>query len=133
MSALRGEALRFLAAGMANTAATYAVYLVLLAPLGYGLAYSVAFASGIALSYLLGTRFVFRVSGSLRRAMAFPLVYFAQYLAGLGVLHIGVAWLSVPTRLALLASIAVTVPLTFALSRLLLKRCHERMKDQGVG
>lgn len=121
MNALRGEALRFFAAGAANTIATYAVYLALLVPLGYGLAYSIAFASGIALSYLLGTRFVFRVPGSLRRAMAFPLVYLAQYLAGLGVLHMAVSVIGIPQRLALLASIAVTVPLTFMLSRLVLK------------
>jgi hypothetical protein len=40
---------------------------------------------------------------------------------GLGVLHAAVALFGVPQRWALLASIAVSVPLTFFLSRVILK------------
>jgi putative flippase GtrA len=118
---MRQEALRFIIAGAANTVATYGVYLALLPLFNYAVAYSIAFVAGIVLSYLLNTRFVFRVTGSMRRFAVYPLVYVAQYLAGLGVLQAAVALFNVPENLALLASIAVTVPLTFLLSRLVLK------------
>jgi putative flippase GtrA len=120
-SPFRLEVLRFLVAGAANTVATYAVYLALLPLLNYQFAYSIAFVIGIVASYVLNTRYVFRVAGSLRRFVAYPLVYLAQYLVGLGVLHAAVALFGVPQRWALLASIAVSVPLTFFLSRVILK------------
>ena len=90
------EALRFLISGGINTAVTYLLYLALLPGLGYWPAYSVAFVTGIVTSYFLNTRFVFRVRTSARRAAAFPLVYLAQYLFGLAVLHVSVRWLAVP-------------------------------------
>jgi putative flippase GtrA len=118
---VRHEALRFLIAGAANTVATYGVYLALLPLLNYAVAYSIAFVAGILLSYLLNTRFVFRVAGSMRRFAMYPLVYVAQYLVGLAVLHAAVALFDVKEELALLASVAVSLPLTFLLSRLVLK------------
>lgn len=120
--AIGGEAIRFLAAGAINTVATYAAYLVLLEWMTYGWAYSLTFVAGIGLSYLLHTRFVFRVAGSAGRFAVYPLIYAAQYAAGLGILHVAVAMFGMSERLALLASIAVSVPLTFILTRLLLKR-----------
>lgn len=125
MSPLRGEALRFLLAGAANTAATYAAYLALLPLIGYTLAYSIAYVAGIGVSYVLNTRYVFRTTGSTRKFAIYPLVYLVQYTAGLTVLRTAVS-LGTPERLALLASIGVSVPLTFLLSRLVLKHDTER-------
>ena len=118
---LRGEAVRFLIAGAINTAVTYAIYFVLLLWWPYALAYTTSFVVGIVLSYWLSTRFVFRVQGSTRRFAAYPLVYAVQYGVGLAVLHAAITVFGVPQRLALLASIAVSVPLTFVLSRFVLK------------
>lgn len=118
---IRHEARRFLVAGAVNTAATYGVYLALLPATNYTIAYSIAFVAGIVLSYVLNTRYVFRVAGSVRRFAIYPLVYLAQYLAGLGVLHAAVTLFGVDEGIALLASIAVSVPLTFLLSRVVLK------------
>ncbi|WP_386067800.1 GtrA family protein [Tahibacter sp. UC22_41] len=118
--ALPAEAIRFLISGGLNTALTYVVYLALLPPAGYAVAYTVAYVAGIALAYFLSTRFVFRVEGSARRAAAFPLIYLVQYLFGLAVLHASVAWLSIPQQFAVLISIALSVPLTFLLSRFVL-------------
>jgi putative flippase GtrA len=117
---VRREGLRFLVAGAVNTAMTYALYLLLLNWLDYTFAYTIAYVAGIVLSYALNTRFVFQVAPTLRGFAAFPLVYLAQYLAGALILNLAVRGFGVPQRFALLASIVVTVPLTFALSRLLL-------------
>jgi len=118
---LRGEAIRFLVAGSVNTIVTYAIYFVLLLWWPYALAYTLSFVAGIVLSYWLSTRFVFRVPGSMKRFAAYPLVYAAQYGAGLATLHAAIEVFCIPQRLAMLVSIAVTVPLTFLLSRLVLK------------
>lgn len=101
---------------------TYALYLVLLHYLDYRTAYGVAFLSGIVLSYALNVRFVFRVRPSWRSAILFPLVYVVQYLVGLGVLQLAVERFGIPREYALLASIAVSVPLSFLLTRVLLTR-----------
>ncbi len=120
MKRLAGQALRFLVSGAINTAVTYAIYLVLLHYVDYRSAYSAAFVSGIVLSYALNVRFVFQVRPSWRSAILFPLVYAIQYLVGLGVLQLVVEQFAIPPKFALLASIAVSVPLTFVLTRVLL-------------
>lgn len=119
---LHREALRFLVAGAINTAATYVLYLALLPLLNYTLAYTITYVAGIVLAYLLSTRYVFQVRRSARGLALFPLVYVAQYLAGVLVLRVAVETFAVAQKLALLFSIAVTVPMTFLLSRWLLKR-----------
>lgn len=122
MKPLVGQAVRFLLSGAANTALTYAIYLLLLPALDYQRAYAVAFVSGIAFSYVMNVRFVFRVRANWRSAVLFPLVYLIQYLVGLAVLHVAIERLGIPREYALLASIAVSIPLTFLCSRLLLHR-----------
>ncbi|MEP6483251.1 MAG: GtrA family protein [Rudaea sp.] len=125
---LRHEALRFLIAGLINTAATYAIYLALLPRLDYTLAYTIAFVIGIVIAYVLSTSYVFRVERTRANMTIFPLIYLVQYLLGAAVLNIAVRWLSVPRQFALLASIAITIPVTFLLSRALLRwrRVHSK-------
>jgi putative flippase GtrA len=119
---LRHQALRFLIAGAINTAATYAIYLALLPLLDYTLAYTIAYLIGIVIAYLLNTAFVFRVTRTAATMATFPLVYLVQYLLGAVVLNLAVRGLGVSDKFALLASIAVTIPVTFFLSRALLHR-----------
>jgi len=118
---IRLEALRFLISGALNTAATYAIYLALLHLLGYVVAYTITYLCGILLAYVLNTRYVFRVRRSGRGIALFSLVYIFQYLVGLAVLRLAVSLLGIPETLALLASMAVTLPMTFLLSRYVLK------------
>jgi putative flippase GtrA len=125
--AIAAQAMRFLLAGIANTLATYALYLALLVWLDYDLSYTVCFVIGIALSYWLNARFVFRVAPNWRTFAAFPLVYLVQYLAGALVLNLAVRAFGVPREYALLASIVVNVPLTFLLSRSVLLRAVTRV------
>jgi putative flippase GtrA len=123
------EALRFLFAGAINTAATYVLYLALLPLLNYTLAYTITYIAGIALAYFVSTRYVFQVRHSTRGLVLFPLVYIAQYLAGVLVLRVAVETFAISQKFALLFSIAVTVPMTFVLSRWLLKRGLEAGHD----
>jgi len=119
---LRHQALRFLIAGALNTMAPYAIYLALLPLLDYTLAYTIAYLTGIVISYFLSTAFVFRVTRTSTNMMPFPLVYVVQYLLGALVLNLAVRWIGIPDKFALIASIVVTIPVTFFLSRALLHR-----------
>lgn len=109
---------RFLLSGAVNTAVTYVLYLLLFDALGYRWAYTAAFASGIALAYVLNRMFVFKTHAGWRSVAAMPLIYGLQYALGLAVVEAWVVWLQWPRELAPLAAVAVTVPCTYALSRL---------------
>lgn len=117
-----GEALRFLVAGGVNTIVAYATYLVLLHWMRYEVAYAIGYTVGIIVSYVLNALFVFRQPMHARSATRFPLVYVAQFLASLLLLRFAVEVLGIPRWLALAASIAVTMPMTFLLSRWIIRR-----------
>jgi putative flippase GtrA len=110
--------LRFLVTGGINTALTYVLYLLLLPLFGYLVAYSVAYVIGIVLSYWLNSAFVFRQPMNWRSLVRFPLVYVVQYLLTGALLWLLVDMLGVDERIALLAAIAVTVPVTFLAAQL---------------
>jgi putative flippase GtrA len=114
------EFARFLVGGLVNTFATYALYLTLLTVLDYWLAYTATYVSGILLAYWIGLRFVFRERGSWHKLGQFPLVYGVQYLLGVTVVVVGVEGFGVPAALAPIAAVAVSIPVTFLLSRWIL-------------
>lgn len=117
---LSGEALRFIAAGAANTLATFILYWVLLRFVSYPIAYTASFVAGVALSYALNALFVFKVKPRIRSALVFPLVYVAQYLLGLAVLWLWSSILGMPPDYGVLVVAATSVPITFVLSSCIL-------------
>ena len=74
---------------------------------------------------------MFRRAPSIARAALFPLVYLAQYLAGTMLLVMLVEWLHVPKAFAPLAVVALTLPLTYVLSRHLITADFRR-RDEGA-
>ena len=117
-----GEALRFVVAGGANTLVAYAVYLALLRFMRYEFAYAIGYAVGIATAYVLSAAFVFREPMRARSATRFPLVYLVQFAVSLAILRFAVATLGISRWLALGVSIVATLPVTFFLSRWIIRR-----------
>ncbi|QOD91384.1 GtrA family protein [Lysobacter sp. CW239] len=113
--------LRFLIGGGFNTAATLILYWLLLRFIHYQGAYLLSYCAGILLSYLLNTCYVFRVRHNWLTFAAFPLVYVVVYALGALTLKIAVDYLHVPDSIGPLASIAVTMPISFLLTRALLQ------------
>lgn len=107
--------------GAANTMATYAIYAVLLLLFPYKISYSLAYASGILISYCLNSRLVFRQPISLLKFIKYPIVYVVQYLLGMVVLYVAIDILGFSQWLAPLLVIAISLPVTFFLSRLIIK------------
>jgi putative flippase GtrA len=123
------EAARFLIAGGFNTALGYALYLLFNLYVDYRAAYSISFACGVLVSYLLNSLYVFRVGLAWKRLALYPAVYVVQYLAGVLTIWLLVARLRVAEAYAPLAAIVVTLPLTFLVSRYLLTGGH-RVDDR---
>jgi putative flippase GtrA len=117
---LRGEVLRFLLGGGLNTLVTLLVYWGLLVIARPQVAYAISYVIGIGLSYLIATRFVFRVRHAWVRAVAFPAVYLASY--GVGAVVLALSTPPLGAQLAVFPAIAASIPVSFALSRLLLSR-----------
>ena len=115
-----GQFARFVLVGAINTGVSYVVFLAASLAAGYQLAYLVAYAAGIVSAYALNTRFVFRTSPSFVTAAAYPLVYAIQYLAGALVLHVAIEGFAIAPRRAALLALLLTVPISFALNRLVL-------------
>ena len=113
----QGAFVRFLLSGAVITTATYVLYLLLIPLLSYRTSYTIAFIVGIALAYGLNRFFVFRSKGGLSAMTLFPAVYLLQYILGLGIVSFWIETLGWYVELAPLAAIALTIPLTFLLSR----------------
>ena len=108
---------RFLMSGGFNTALTYGMYLGLLTFLPYQLSYTLAYVSGIVLAYVLNRYFVFKSHQGIKSAVMMPLIYLVQYSLSLLILWLWVEKLQLDRRLAPLAAIILTLPVTFLLSR----------------
>lgn len=111
---------RFLCAGIFNTLATYVIYLLCLQVMHYGLAYTIAYVSGIVFNFLLNTKYVFKSHPSLKRFICYLLVYLCQYLLGLILLWLLVTVLSINPHYAPFIVIMVTVPVIYILAKHLL-------------
>ena len=108
---------RFVIVGVANTAASYAVYVILLLVFDYRVAYTIAYLAGLAGGYLAHARLVFGVQPGVRSAAGYLATYGAMYLASLLVLYVAVDRLSVPKIFGMLVALAFTVPASFLLLR----------------
>jgi putative flippase GtrA len=124
------QAARFVVAGAANSGLTYLAYLALLKWISYRWAYSLSYVAGIFLSFVLNSRFVFRVPLRRRKLLRYPVVYVVQYGLGYAVLYAAVGLAGIDPRLGPVAVLAVTVPVSFLLSRWVLGETNGR--DEGV-
>jgi putative flippase GtrA len=117
---------RFLVAGGLNTVATYVLYLALLHVLPYAAAYTVTYAAGMVLGYLLNAYWVFRGSPSVRSALQYPAAYLLNYLLGLGLLWVFVEVVRLPAGIAPLAVLAITTPVMYLMSKSVFKPKEEK-------
>jgi putative flippase GtrA len=109
--------LRFVASGAVNTVATYLMYLALLPVLTYRWSYTLSYATGIALAYLLYRYLVFGRSGGRYGPLWVALIYLIQYLLGLGLVSFWVQVLQAPAPWAPAFAIAIVMPVSYLLNR----------------
>jgi putative flippase GtrA len=118
---MRHEFLRFLLTGCANTAASWAVYLLFNLFLPYAVAYTIAYVFGMFFTYYMNTRWVFKVPMKWSTFMQFPVIFAIRYALDVSVLFVLVHYLGCPETFAPLVTIALTMPIGFLLSRFVLR------------
>ena len=116
------EFIRFVVFGTVNTFTSYSIYVLLLLLVPYHAAYTVAFICGVFISYCLNARFVFHEKLRLARALQYPVVYLAQYVFGLALLYLLVEVAEASPLVAPFVVVVLTVPITYSLSRYVIKR-----------
>lgn len=114
----RHSFIRFLASGAFNTLATYAAYIGLLNVFSYRWSYTISYVAGIALAYVLSRYVVFKQSGGRYGIFWLVLIYALQYAAGIVLVQLWVEVLDAPPVFAPAFAIAISMPMTYFLSRL---------------
>jgi putative flippase GtrA len=114
--------LKFIASGAFNTVVTYAAYLALLPWLPYHWSYTLSYALGIVLAYVLYRYFVFGHSGGRYGPFWVALIYLGQYLLGLALVSLWVEMLKAPALWAPAFSIALLLPVSYGLNRWVFRR-----------
>ncbi|MDD2881506.1 MAG: GtrA family protein [Rhodoferax sp.] len=118
---MKSEFIRFLLVGTANTILGWALFVALAQFTPYPVAYTLAYATGVVISYFLSVRFVFRRRSSLVTFLKFPFVYMLQYMIGLLLMWILIGKMNISPEFAMAAVIVLTVPITFLTSRKIFK------------
>ena len=102
--------------------ASYSVYLFLIFFFSYQISYVVAFVLGVALSFVLNSKYVFEVQQTVTKFALFPLVYLVQYLFGALLMGVIIEVLGVNKLIAPLFVIVCVMPISYLLSKKILER-----------
>lgn len=127
MKSINLEFVKFLFFGLLNMGLSYLFYLLALQLMPYLLAYTLSYIAGILISYFLNSIFVFKTDLHWKKALQYPLVYLAQYLLGSITLGFFVEALALPPSIAALINTIFLVPISFILSRLILRRNPQKL------
>ncbi|HGL6209649.1 TPA: flippase GtxA [Staphylococcus aureus] len=117
------EILKFIIVGGINTLNYYVVYLLLLKLLHieYMISHITGFLVAFVISYYLNCYFVYRVKPTWRKFISFPITQIVNVSLQTVLLYVFVSWLNLPAEIAPFAGLIITMPITFILSKWILK------------
>lgn len=117
------EILKFIIVGGINTLNYYVVYLLLLKLLHieYMISHITGFIVAFVISYYLNCYFVYRVKPTWRKFISFPITQIVNISLQTFLLYVFVSWLNLPAEIAPFAGLIITIPITFILSKWILK------------
>ncbi|CXU85703.1 flippase GtxA [Staphylococcus aureus] len=117
------EILKFIIVGGINTLNYYVVYLLLLKLLHieYMISHITGFIVAFVISYYLNCYFVYRVKPTWRKFISFPITQIVNVSLQTVLLYVFVSWLNLPAEIAPFAGLIITIPITFVLSKWILK------------
>ncbi|UVJ05103.1 flippase GtxA [Staphylococcus aureus] len=117
------EILKFIIVGGINTLNYYVVYLLLLKLLHieYMISHITGFIVAFVISYYLNCYFVYRVKPTWRKFISFPITQLVNVCLQTVLLYVFVSWLNLPAEIAPFAGLVITIPITFILSKWILK------------
>ncbi|HGZ6321841.1 TPA: flippase GtxA [Staphylococcus aureus] len=117
------EILKFIIVGGINTLNYYVVYLLLLKLLHieYMISHITGFLVAFVISYYLNCYFVYRVKPTWRKFISFPITQIVNVSLQTVLLYVFVSWLNLSAEIAPFAGLVITIPITFVLSKWILK------------
>lgn len=117
------EILKFIIVGGINTLNYYVVYLLLLKLLHieYMISHITGFLVAFVISYYLNCYFVYRVKPTWRKFISFPITQIVNVSLQTVLLYVFVSWLNLSAEIAPFAGLIITIPITFILSKWILK------------
>lgn len=117
------EIIKFIIVGGMNTLNYYIVYLILLKliDLNYLVSHVSGFMVSFIISYYLNCHFVYKVKPTRRKFIQFPLTQVVNMGMQTLLLYIFVQWLHISSVIAPFAGLIITIPITFVLSKYILK------------
>ncbi|HDG5643374.1 TPA: flippase GtxA [Staphylococcus aureus] len=117
------EILKFIIVGGINTLNYYVVYLLLLKLLHieYMISHITGFIVAFVISYYLNCYFVYKVKPTWRKFISFPITQIVNVSLQTILLYVFVSWLNLPAEIAPFAGLIITIPITFILSKWILK------------
>lgn len=117
------EILKFIIVDGINTLNYYVVYLLLLKLLHieYMISHITGFLVAFVISYYLNCYFVYRVKPTWRKFISFPITQIVNVSLQTVLLYVFVSWLNLPAEIAPFAGLIITIPITFILSKWILK------------
>ncbi|HDA1836698.1 TPA: flippase GtxA [Staphylococcus aureus] len=117
------EILKFIIVGGINTLNYYVVYLLLLKlfHIEYMISHITGFIVAFVISYYLNCYFVYRVKSTWRKFISFPITQLVNASLQTVLLYVFVSWLNLPAEIAPFAGLVITIPITFVLSKWILK------------
>lgn len=120
------EILKFIIVGGINTLNYYIVYLLLLKLLHieYMISHITGFIVAFVISYYLNCYFVYRVKPTWRKFISFPITQIVNLGLQTVLLYVFVSWLNLPAEIAPFAGLIITIPITFVLSKWILKESN---------
>ncbi|CYB36728.1 Putative sugar translocase in surface polysaccharides biosynthesis [Staphylococcus aureus] len=123
LTQMHAEILKFIIVGGINTLNYYVVYLLLLKLLHieYMISHITGFLVAFVISYYLNCYFVYRVKPTWRKFISFPITQIVNVSLQTVLLYVFVSWLNLPAEIAPFAGLIITIPITFILSKWILK------------
>ncbi|HGZ8409762.1 TPA: flippase GtxA [Staphylococcus aureus] len=117
------EILKFIIVGGINTLNYYVVYLLLLKlfHIEYMISHITGFIVAFVISYYLNCYFVYRVKPTWRKFISFLITQLVNASLQTVLLYVFVSWLNLPAEIAPFAGLVITIPITFVLSKWILK------------
>lgn len=117
------EIIKFVIVGGINTLDYYIVYLILLKLLNvnYMISHIIGFIVSFIISYYLNCYFVYKVKPTLKKFLSFPITQVVNMGMQTFLLYIFVRWFDFPSEIAPFVGLIVTIPITFVLSKWILR------------
>ncbi|MCG7338121.1 GtrA family protein [Staphylococcus sp. ACRSN] len=117
------ELIKFVIVGGINTLDYYIVYLLLLKFIGwnYLISHILGFVVSFIISYYLNCYFVYKVTPTWKKFIQFPITQVINMGMQTLLLYIFVQWFHISSIIAPFAGLIITIPITFMLSKYILK------------